>query len=417
MPQDSESNRARERRSARHYDLVIVGAGIAGSSLALALADSDLRIALIEARPLDWRELPAATGVTDFDGRVSALTPQSQAFLESLRAWPGMVRERVCPYREMRVWDAEGTGEIHFDCAELGAPVLGHIVENRVITRALLEEVQACAEVDILSPAVVDHYDPGTGEVTLEGGRNLSCDLLVAADGALSPIRSRLGFETREWDYGHRAIIATVAVEHSHRDTAWQRFLPSGPLALLPLTGGGGDNLCSLVWSVEEELADDILALDDAAFCTRLSAAAERCLGTVLAASPRVGFPLRQRHAVDYVQSGVALVGDAAHTIHPLAGQGINLGLKDVAVLAEELVTARDRGQPLGDLTTLQRYQRRRKGDNLLMMGTMEGFKRLFAERSPALRWLRNTGMREIGRISWLKQQLMRRAMGLDNSA
>jgi 2-octaprenylphenol hydroxylase len=220
-------------------------------------------------------------------------------------------------------------------------------------------------------------------------------------------------FQTREWDYGHRAIVATVQVAEPHRDTAWQRFLPSGPLAFLPLPGTEDAHFCSIVWSVEEQLADRLLELEDEAFCRDLDRAFEGNLGGVIGSGPRFAFPLRQRHAVDYVQPGVALVADAAHTIHPLAGQGINLGLQDVSALAQELIAGRERGISPGRPEVLARYQRRRKGENLLMMGAMDGFKRLFEHQALPARWLRNAGMRGVGRIAPLKQRLMRHAMGI----
>ncbi len=407
-----------KRSDTRRYDVVIIGAGIAGGSLALALSDADFHVALVEAGERPGAPPLAAAGVDDFDPRVSALTPQSRQLLQRLRAWDGVAEQRVCEYAHMSVWDAEGTGRIDFDSSELNCEVLGYIAENRVVLHALAEELDACPEVRRLQPARLSSCTANASGVTvsLEDGRELQADLLVAADGALSAVREQLGFATREWDYGHRALVATVELENSHRHTAWQRFLISGPLALLPLPDdGSGRHFCSIVWSCEEALAEELLAMDDAAFCDALSRASEYCLGKVLHSSARFSFPLRQRHAVDYVQPGVALVGDAAHTIHPLAGQGVNLGLKDVAVLAEEIVAARERGLSPGSLDCLGRYQRRRKGDNLLMMAAMDGFKRLFAQRALPLRWLRNVGMREVSRIAPLKRRIMRHAMGLGN--
>jgi 2-octaprenylphenol hydroxylase len=249
--------------------------------------------------------------------------------------------------------------------------------------------------------------------VELEGGESLQADLLVAADGALSRVRELMDFATREWDYGHSALVASVETERPHEATAWQRFLPSGPLAFLPLPGEEGRHFCSIVWSIRQELVDDLLAASDQEFCARLEQAFERRLGGVLGVSRRFAFPLRQRHAIDYVQPGVALVADAAHTIHPLAGQGINLGLQDVAVLAEEILAATARGANPGRLDVLRRYQRRRKGENLAMMAAMDGFKRLFEQQALPVRWLRNVGMRGVGRLTPVKQRLMRHAMGL----
>jgi len=397
-----------------HYDVAIIGAGIAGSALAAALSGCGITVALVEAQPLQLEELPQALDLPSFDPRVSALTPKSRRFLQQMGAWDAVDAYRHCAYRHMTVWDAQGTGEIDFDCEEVGSASLGHIVENRAITQALLQRVLPAPDITCISPARLANCKRDVSRVTLEleDGLSLTTDLLVAADGAQSKVRDMLNFETREWDYGHRAIVTTVQVELPHQTTAWQRFLPSGPLAFLPLPGAA-QNYCSIVWSLQEELVDNILARSDEAFCKHLGAAFEHRLGRVLACSSRFAFPLRQRHALDYVQPRVALVGDAAHTIHPLAGQGINLGLQDVAVLAQEVVAGRERGTSPGDLALLRRYQRRRKGENMLMMAAMDGFKRLFEQDALPVRWLRNAGMRGVGRIAPLKQRLIRHAMGV----
>ncbi len=397
-------------------DVVIIGAGIAGSALAAGLAGHGLRIALVEAQPLAQPALPRELDLHQFDPRVSALTPRSRQLLERLGCWQGIEDYRYCAYRHMTVWDAEGTGEIEFDCAEVAAPALGQIVENRAVVNALLEKVLQATDITCLSPARLQSCQrrgDGAVEVQLEDGTGLVANLLVAADGALSPVREMMGFDTREWDYGHRAIVCTVQTQHSHADTAWQRFLPSGPLAFLPLPGDGERHFSSIVWSVQDEVAEGLVDADDAAFCAELERAFESRLGRVLGVSRRFAFPLRQRHAVDYVQPGIALVADAAHTIHPLAGQGINLGLQDVGVLAEEIHAARERGANPGDIDVLKRYQRRRKGENLLMMAAMDGFKRLFEQQALPARWLRNVGMRGVGQLAPLKQRLMRHAMGI----
>ena len=208
-------------------------------------------------------------------------------------------------------------------------------------------------------------------------------------------------------------MVATVQTENFHNATAYQRFLDTGPLALLPLASQGDNHFCSIVWSCEPELASQLLSLNEEQFCAELALATEQRLGNMLSASSRFSFPLRQRHAVDYVQAGIALVGDAAHTIHPLAGQGINLGLQDVQVLAEEILSASARGVAPGELVVLQRFQRRRKSENLMMMTAMDGFKRLFGQRQLPVRWLRNTGMRLVDKSGPLKIQLMRHAMGI----
>lgn len=405
--------------NSQRFDVVIVGGGIVGGALACALAQGDLHVALIEARQLDKQWPPARAGVDGYDLRVSALTPASRRFLESAGAWTAAVAQRVSPYCHMHVWDAEGTGHISFDAGDVNQPELGHIVENRVTARALLRQMQVAPNVTLVAPARVLalHHSAGAAKVvrvTTEDGREFEAPLVVAADGANSPIRSLLDIPVREWDYGHRAIVATVECERSHQLTAWQRFLPEGPLAFLPLTSDDSERyFCSIVWSTAPAQAERLQALSTAAFCEQLGAAFEFRLGRILASSERVDFPLRQRHAIDYVRSGVALVGDAAHAIHPLAGQGVNLGLLDAQVLAEEVMRARRRAISIADPLVLQRYQRRRKSENLLMMAGMEGFKRLFEQDRLPLRWARNVGMRWLDQRVPLKRKIIRQAMGL----
>jgi 2-octaprenylphenol hydroxylase len=401
------------------FDVVVIGGGIAGAALARALSRSDMKIALVEANPLSTDTLvkpDQAAAPADFDPRVSAITPASQALLDRLGAWQLLLGTRLCPYQSMEVWDADGTGRIDFDAAEVDAPVLGHIIENGLIAASLLAGLGRCANLSLLDRvklADLDLTHQDAVKVQLDDGSELSTRLLVAADGALSPVRQLAGFRTRGWDYGHRALVATVATEHPHESRAYQRFLATGPLAFLPLPDAGDRHYCSIVWSADSERAEELLQLDDAAFRDTLSASLEHRLGAILDASPRFAFPLRQRHATSYIRHRVALVGDAAHTIHPLAGQGINLGLKDVEALAGELLGAVGRGGDPGDIEVLGRYQRQRKGENLLMMAAMDGFKRLFGERRLPVRWLRNQGMQWIARSGPIKHQLMRHAMGV----
>jgi len=394
------------------FDVIIVGAGIAGSALACALADSDLRIAIVEAQPLQQGWPEQGGSVTGFDPRVSALSPSSQLFLEQLQVWPAMAQQRISRYCHMQVWDGEGTATVNFSARDINCETLGHIVENRITTAALQQQFSAAANVQVFAPARLATVSIAAGELTLENGQRLRAPLLVAADGANSLLRQQAGFELREWDYGHSAVVTTVRHSAAHGHTARQCFLPQGPLAFLPLNAGG-QQLSSIVWSNTPVRAQQLLALDDRAFAAQLGRAFEERLGKVEALAPRYSFPLRQRHAIDYTRAGIALVGDAAHSIHPLAGQGINLGLMDVKVLAEELLRAQQRGVAVGDSAVLERYQRRRKGANLTMMAAMEGFKRLFGERALAARLLRNTGMRWLNQSPTIKHQLMRAAMGL----
>lgn len=414
--------------AALDFDVIIVGAGIAGGALACALGGSALQVAVIEAQQVSAQWPDQDDTVAGFDARVSALTVASQNFLQRLDVWPAICERRVSPYLHMHVWDADGTGSIDFTAEEINQPVLGHIVENRLTVTALIQRLQQHNNVQLIAGAKItelqtlavngeateSNSQQGFKQLTLEDGRTLTAPLVVAADGANSWVRSQENFSMREWDYGHSAIVTTVETSKPHADTAWQRFLPEGPLAFLPLlTSAGNKQFCSIVWSAVPQYAENLMALDDREFAQSLGRAFEHRLGDILRVNRRFSFPLRQRHASDYVKPGVALIGDAAHTVHPLAGQGINLGLADVQVLAEELLRAADRQLSPGALEVLQRYQRRRKGANLAMMAGMEGFKRLFEHSALPVRWARNSGMRWLNHSAPLKHKIMRQAMGL----
>jgi 2-octaprenylphenol hydroxylase len=399
-------------------DIAIVGGGLVGAALALALARLPLKVALLENQSLADQMRPAEpiNGVADVDPRVSAITEASRRFLCDLGAWDRLPAGRVEAYRQMVVWDGEGTGEIVFHADDLQVPQLGHILENRLLVRALLEAIAGQERVEVLDrvQAKAWRQQGKGGTLQLEDGREIHAGLTVGADGARSRVRQWAGLPLREWDYQQQAIVCTVRTEHSHRHTAWQRFARTGPLAFLPLTTEAGDDrLVSIVWSQDNAEAEWLMQLDDSDFCQALERALESRLGSIQAVSGRHALPLRQRHAKTYTGGGVALVGDAAHTIHPLAGQGVNLGFADAAVLADEIRRGLARGLAPGDPAVLQRYERRRKGDNLAMMAGMEGFKQLFGRDELPLRWLRNTGLRWINRQGMLKQWLAAEAMGL----
>jgi 2-octaprenylphenol hydroxylase len=401
------------------FDVVIVGAGIVGSALACALGDSDLKVAVVEARSLCSEWPNQVDSINGYDARVSALTVASQQFLQQIAVWPLIREQRLSPYQHMHVWDAEGTGAIDFHAEDIHQPELGHIVENNITAAALLQCLEQQKNIELISGVTLEAIE-STDEVDnhhrllLSDGRKLQVSLVVAADGANSIIRAMANFAMREWEYGHQAIVCTVETELSHLQTAWQRFLPEGPLAFLPLSSASDNHQrCSIVWSAKSAYAEELLKLKDREFSLALEAAFECKLGAVKAVSERFAFPLRQRHAIDYIKPGLALVGDAAHTIHPLAGQGVNLGLMDVQVMAEELLRAHERELDVGSEMVLGRYQRRRKAANLSMMLSMEAFKRLYEETSLPVRWARNTGMRWLDKSPPLKHRLMRQAMGL----
>jgi 2-octaprenylphenol hydroxylase len=391
-------------------DLLIVGAGMVGSALALALQGSGLNIIVVDGGPLSVKPFD---NLAPFEPRVSALSAASQRILQRLNVWDGIASRRASPYGEMQVWDGSGTGQIHFSAASVHADVLGHIVENRVVQDALLDRLHDC-DVGLLANARLEQMRRSGDDwlLTLADGRQLRAPLVVAADGANSAVRKLTGTATREWDYLHHAIVTSVRTEHSHHKTAWQRFTDNGPLAFLPLERAG-EHWCSIVWSVTPKEAERLTALDDEIFCRELEQAFEGRLGPVMAADSRLCVPLRQRHAKRYVAEGLALIGDAAHTIHPLAGQGVNLGFLDAAVLAEVLLHAAERGERLADIRVLSRFERRRMPHNLALMAAMEGFERLFQADQLPLRWLRNTGLKLVNQMPEAKATFVRQALGL----
>lgn len=392
-------------------DLVIVGAGMVGASLALALEHSGLDVLLVDGGPLSAR--PFDPGAA-FEARVSALSMASQRILERLGVWQGVRARRLAPYREMRVWDGSGTGSIHFSAASVHAELLGHIVENRVLQDALLERLHD-SDLDLLGGARLEQLRRSGDDwlLGLADGRSLRTPLLVAADGANSAVRRLAGCATREWDYLHHAIVTSVRCAEAHRDCAWQRFTDDGPLAFLPLRRGDDRHWCSIVWSTTPAQAARLMQLDEGAFARELGQAFEQRLGTIEAVDQRLCIPLRQRHARRYVEPGLALIGDAAHSIHPLAGQGVNLGFLDAAVLAEVLGHAAGRGERLAELRVLSRYERRRMPHNLAMMAAMEGFQRLFQADPLPLRWLRNQGLKCVDGLPEAKALFVRQALGL----
>lgn len=400
------------------FDILVVGGGMTGTALALGLSQQGWQVGLVEAgeRAALLQAPVTVKSVADFEPRVSAISMASQQLLDSLGAWQGVVAGRHCPYQGMTVWDGDGTGRIHFDAAELQARALGTIVENRSLVRALFELVETSG-VELIDGVQVTgcSQEGDQRSIELADGRKLGARLVIAADGANSRLRQWVGLPTREWDYDQQAIVCTVRTAQSHGYTAWQRFSQTGPLAFLPLaTENNDEHFCSIVWSQDTEEARRLMALDDAAFTAELERAIERELGALEAVSKRFAFPLRQRHAKDYIAPGFALVGDAAHTIHPLAGQGANLGYGDVRVLLEELSKAKRTGLNPAHELALARYQRRRKGENLAMMVAMEGFKQLFGRDELPLRWLRNTGMRWLDGQGSVKNRIAAEAMGLD---
>lgn len=401
-----------------HADIVIVGAGLVGSALSCALAQADpsLTIVVIEAKP----ELPSYSG-DQFDPRVVALSPASIRWLESLEVWPAVLAARACPYFAMQVWDGEGNGSVAFHCDQVHRDYLGYIVENSTVVGALRQRMQRLAAISLWAPCQLEsvQWPAGHGQpviVSVSDGRQIHCPLVVGADGAHSILRQWAQLPTRQWRYGQSAIITTVQTELGHQNTAWQRFTHQGPLAFLPLTSqseqGRAGHFSSIVWSLDEAQAQARMALSEAEFRAALTAALERRLGEVMAADTRHCVPLQQMHARSYIRPGLALVGDAAHTLHPLAGQGVNLGLYDARALQAEITRARDRGFSHGHQSVLNRYQRQRKTHNLAAMVAMEGFKRAFGSSNPIMLALRNRGLSGVQKTDFLKRWFVDVAVG-----
>jgi 2-octaprenylphenol hydroxylase len=387
-------------------DVIVVGAGVVGSALALALARDGLDVALVEAQPPQpWQ------ANDDVDLRVVALAPDAAALLDDLGVWSHVVAARAGPYRRMHVWDALAAGELVFDASEHGQAALGWIVENRLLQHALWMALSAgVTPVRVYSPNTIDHLDNGEDGVTvgLADGTRLRARLVVGADGVASPLRSRLGIATRDRDYGQRAVVAHVTPERSHESTAWQRFQPGGPLALLPLA----DGRCSIVWSLPEAEATRVLALDDTAFRDELGCASDFRLGVITATTPRLAFPLRMRLAERYVSGRCALIGDAAHGVHPLAGQGMNLGLRDVANLRTQLAQARQRGGDIGAAHVLRRYERERRSENTLAAHGLDLIERTYSSDSMGIALVRGAALSLAHRVTPLRHLLGAAAAG-----
>jgi 2-polyprenylphenol 6-hydroxylase len=387
-------------------DIVIVGGGMAGGMLAASLAEQSLRVVLLDAASVP--ECPQADPAL----RVSALTETSENLLKRAGVWALMPAARLQPYQRMEVRDGDGTGEVHFSAADAGADHLGTLVENDSVVAALYQRCLDLSRVDWRSNCRVSSIqrDGSVWQLCLSDGDVLRARLLVGADGARSMVRSAVGLQAAPHDTGHVAIVATLKTQNPHQGCARQAFLDSGPVALLPLYGDG--HRSSLVWSLWPERAQQLIQLSAADFSEQLTQATQSWLGDIELVSERLVFPIHDMHAGDYVAEGVALIGDAAHVVHPLAGQGINLGLLDAAVLAEEIRHALDAGRDWSSLPLLQRYQRRRRGHNAMVVSAMRGFKMLFEQRSPMLRFVRNAGMSMVDRHYLLKGLLARQALG-----
>jgi 2-octaprenylphenol hydroxylase len=403
----------------RDFDVVVIGAGVIGATMAALLGARRLvgpgRVALIA----DRLSMDAATAsvdaaaADDWDLRVFALSRASQRLLRLCGTWQRLPRARSFTYERMCVWDASGAptgaGSMTFDCAQIGEPNLGFIVEGRALTSASLKSAGAAGAVFIEGSVQSLRVDERQARIRLEDGRELAAKLVIVADGIASKSRELLGIETAGHAYDQDALVAHVRTAKPHQSTAWQRFLPTGPLAFLPLP----DGRCSIVWSVAREEARRLRSLDAGAFAAALETASDAALGGIELTTELASFPLQLKVALDYVRTRAVLLGDAGHAVHPLAGQGLNLGLLDCASLAEALEPARGDADLLGEPRLLRRYERRRKSENLLAATALDALERLFSSSNPLIERLRVAGLGAVGRLPVLKRELALRALGL----
>lgn len=385
------------------YDVAIVGGGMVGAVLAVALSRADFSVALVEAkRPkrFDTND--------DYDLRLSAIAPGPRRVLDNLGLWDAVERRRCCAFTGMKVWDAGSAAELFLEHTAVGLPELGHIVENDLVVDSAW---QALTEVDIYCPAMLESLavEADAARLQLDDGSTVSAALVVGAEGANSPVRAAAGIETTGWAYGQRCTVGAVTPERHHRHIAWQRFTETGPVAFLPLS----DGRCSLAWHADDALAAELDELDHDAFCARLTEASAGVLGRIERMDTRAAFPLKLLHAREYCRPRVALAGDAAHVLHPMAGQGVNLGLLDVAELVAALEAGRAANRDAGDMTYLRRYQRARMAENLMMMGATDALKRVYGSANPLLRSLRQQAIGIASNLAPIRQIMIHHAVGL----
>lgn len=387
------------------FDVLIVGGGMVGAAVACCLGGSGLNVAIIEA------QMPEAFSVDQpHDLRVSALSIASRNILDAVGAWQGITSRRFCPFKRMRVW--ESVGDTTFNSDDVKAPELGYIVENRITQLALLDRLADFSNVTLLMPQTIAKiaYDGRSSEVTLADGQILQAQLLVAADGGQSRVRQAVGLGVTSWDYNQHALVLYVETGYPQQDITWQRFVPSGPQAFLPLTGHYG----SIVWYQSPDEVRRLQALHHDQLKDELLAAFPDCLGHINRVLGVASFPLKRQHAQSYVKQGVALVGDAAHMINPLAGQGVNIGLLDAAALAEVLIDAHARGKNIADVAVLKRYESMRRNENLKMMTVMDVFYQSFSNNILPVKFIRNLGLGLAQRITPVRNKVMKAAMGLE---
>lgn len=388
-----------------HADVIIVGGGLTGCTLASLLAKNNIRCLITSNQP------PVTDQINKQDPRTLAITRGSENILRAAGAWQYLDPENIGYFREMFVWDENGDGDIHFDSAELCEPALGTIIEQSALELALQNQTRQCESIEwIQSTPVSFARDKTKITINLEDGNQYSARLLVGADGANSVVRTLANIAYPRHDYHQRAVACIVKTEKPHQQTARQRFMLDGPLAFLPMAD---PYHCGIVWSTSPHHADELLAMETRNFNHVLAEAFEHKLGAIETLTPPVTFPLFHAQAQTYCQPRLALAGDAAHTVHPLAGQGANLGLLDAATLAEIIISTSQKQRDIGNHIALRRYERWRRGENYLALKILQGFKNLFENRHDTLKVMRNIGLDLTDAIYPVKHAIMRHAMGL----
>jgi 2-octaprenyl-6-methoxyphenol hydroxylase len=383
-------------------DVLVVGGGLVGLSLGIGLAQGGLDVAVVDREPPASQTLPA------FDGRVSAIAHASRRALEALGIWRHLAAAE--PILDIRVTDGNSPLFVHYDHREIGAEPFGHMVENRHLRLALQSAVAKTSGLHLLAPATVARLEraPAAVEAHLTDGSRIRAALVVGAEGRNSPTREAAGIRTTTWSYGQAGIVCTVRHEKPHQGVAQERFLPVGPFAILPMSG----NRSSLVWTEREDLAPVLLALPEAEFLAELTARFGDYLGRLEVEGPRWSYPLSFLHAERYVDHRLALAGDAAHGIHPISGQGLNLGLRDVATLVEILVGQARLGLDIGDPLALDAYERWRRVDSFVLGAITDGLNRLFSNDIAPIRLVRDLGLGIVEQLPPLKRVFMRHARG-----
>jgi ubiquinone biosynthesis UbiH/UbiF/VisC/COQ6 family hydroxylase len=389
--------------SSGNFDVIVAGAGLVGAGTALALAGKGFRVAIVEAAPpVD----STGNSAGDYDLRVSAISPRSRSILHQLGVWQQLAEERVCYYEQMHVWHQHGQASVAFDAVDLARDNLGAIVENRLLQQTLYHACERESRIEWFMPDHIETLLANNAqgvELRLHSGHCLDAGLLIAADGRHSPTRALAGFDVQVGQYQQTAVVANVETENSHRYTAWQRFLSTGPLAFLPLANGQS----SIVWSCDNVFAAQLASATDEELCEALGEAFEFKLGRVKSCSARLSFVLGWHHCENWVKDRVILIGDAAHSVHPLAGQGVNLGFSDIEILAQ-LIGDRSDSIPQKQL---RRYERRRKSETWFAGNSFSALKWIYGLDQKWITQLRNLGMRVVDETPWFKRTLLKKAI------